>query len=122
MSVIEAERVDGRDRRRWQRATVRLPLRLIDTEGDFRVLLGETVDLSIGGARVVVDGVVDGPLSGALRASVQLELPDGLVLLCEATVAGGGAVENGWEYHLAFADLEVHELQALEQVVLAATT
>jgi len=117
MSVIEAERIDGRDRRRWQRARVRLPLRLIDTEGDFRVLLGETVDLSLGGARVVVDG----PLPGALRASVQLELPDGLALLCEATVAGGGAIEDGWEYHLAFADLEVHELQALEQVVLAAT-
>ncbi len=116
VNVIEAERVDGSDRRRWHRARVRLPLRLIDTEGDFRVLVGETVDLGVGGARVLVDG----PLPGALRATVQLELSDGPALLCEATVAGGGAVEDGWEYRLAFADLEVHEVEALEQVVRGA--
>jgi len=117
MSVVEAERVDGRDRRRWQRARVRLPLRLIDTDGDFRVLVGETVDLSVGGVRVLVDG----PLTGALRATVQLELAEGPALLCEARVAGGGAVEAGWEYRLTFADLEVEEEEALEQVVLRAS-
>ena len=117
MSVIEAAQVDGRDRRRWHRARVRLPLRLIDTDGDFRVLVGETIDLSAGGVSVLVDG----PLTGALRATVQLELAAGSALLCEARVAGGGVVEDGWEYRLAFADLEVHEMEALDQVVRGAS-
>ena len=117
MSVIEAERLRSEDRRRWPRAAVHLPLCIIDTEGDFRVLTGESVDVSVGG----VLAVVDGPLAGALQATVRLELADGCALVCEARVAGGGAVDGGWQYRLAFVDLASDEVEALDQVVRCAT-
>jgi len=113
MSTIEAERVRGADRRRWPRATVRLPVRLIDTEGSFSVLSGETVDIGVGGLRAQVDG----PLSGEVEATVCIDLSSGEALVCEALVAGGGPIEDGWEYRLAFRNLEAADIAALELVV-----
>ena len=117
MSVMEAELVRSADRRRWPRVNVRLPLRIIDTDGDFRVLTGETVDVSVGG----VLAVVDGPLTGALQATVRLHLVDGPALVCGARVAGGGAVDGGWQYRLAFFDLASDEVEALAHAVRLAT-
>ena len=116
MSTIEAERVRGADRRRWPRANVRLPVRLVDTESTFCVLIGETVDLGVGGVRAQVDGA----LSGQVEATVCIDLSDEHTLVCEAMVAGGGPVEDGWEYRLAFRNLDEAEVAALEQVVAAA--
>ncbi len=113
MTTIEAERIRGADRRRWPRAEVRLPVHLIDTEGSFSVVSGETVDISIGGLRARVEG----PLSGAVEATVRIDLSGGHALLCEALVAGGGAVEDGWEYRLAFRNLDPDDITALEDIV-----
>ena len=112
MIVIEAERLGGTERRRWPRATVRLPLRVIDTEDSFRVVVGETLDVGVGGARAVLDA----PLFGTLEATVHLELGDRPPLLCEALVIDGRAVEDGWEYRLAFRNLDPHEIVALAAV------
>lgn len=118
MSVIEAERSEaaGAERRRWARARLRLPLRVVDSDGGFGVRLGETVDISVGGLLAQVDG----PLAGAIEATVQLDLPAGATVVCQALVAGGGAVDDGWEYRLAFRNLEPHEVRAIEQAVLDA--
>ncbi|MEO5680711.1 MAG: PilZ domain-containing protein [Acidimicrobiales bacterium] len=118
MSVIEVERREaaGADRRRWPRARVRLPVRVVDTEGGFGVRLGETVDLSVGGLLALVDG----PLGGTIEATVQVDLPDGPTVVCQALVASGGAVAHGWEYRLAFRNLDPHEIRAIEQTVDAA--
>ena len=113
MTTIEAERVRGADRRRWPRVKVRLPVRLVDTEGSFSVLSGETVDIGVGGLRAQVDG----PLSGSVEATVCIDLTSGHALVCEALVAGGGAVDDGWEYRLAFRNLDDDDIAALEEVV-----
>ncbi len=117
MSIIEAERVRGSDRRRWPRADVRLPVRLIDTEGSFSVLIGETMDIGVGGLRAHVDG----PLSGEVEATVCIDLTPERALVCEAMVAGGGAIEDGWEYRLAFRNLDPADVAALELVVAQAS-
>ena len=113
MSTIEAERARGTDRRWWPRAKVRLPLRLVDTEASFSVLRGETVDMCVGGLRAHVDG----PLSGSVEATVCIDLWSGQTMVCEARVAGGGAIEDGWEYRLAFRNLDAGDIAALEHVV-----
>ncbi len=113
MSVIEAERLGARDRRRWPRATVRLPLRVVDTEDSFRVLTGLTLDIAVGGTRAVLDG----PLFCTVETTIQLELGDRVPLVCEAMVAGGGATDDGWEYRLAFRNLDLYEITALEELI-----
>ena len=113
MSVMEAEWARPDDRRLWPRVILRLPVRVVDTESSFSVLTGETVDVSVGG----VLASTDGPLGGAMQATVQLDLPGGQTLVCEARVASGGAVDEGWQYRLAFGNLEVAEIEALEQLV-----
>lgn len=113
MTTIEAERVQGAERRRWPRVQRRLPVRLVDTEGSFGVVSGQTVDIGVGGLRARVDG----PLSGSVEATVRIDLSAGQSLLCEALVAGGGPVEGGWEYRLAFRNLDGADVLALEQLV-----
>ena len=113
MSVIVAVRGDQVDRRRWPRAAVRIPIRVVDTEDTFRVLIGETIDVGVGGVRAVLDG----PLFGTIEASVHLDLDGFGPLVCQALVADGGAIEDGWEYRLAFRDLEPREVRALANVV-----
>lgn len=113
VTTIEADRVRGADRRRWPRARVRLPVCLVDTEGSFSVLTGETVDIGVGGLRAHVDG----PLSGSVEATVRIDLSDRHALVCEALVAGGGVVEDGFEYRLAFRNLDPDDVAALEDLV-----
>lgn len=117
MSTIEAERVRGADRRRWPRVEVSLPVRLIDSDGGFTVLSGRTCDICVGGLRAHVNG----PLSGEVEATVCIDLTSERTLVCEAMVAGGGPVEDGWEYRLAFRNLEPDEIAALELVVDSAS-
>jgi len=116
MATMEAERVRGGDRRQWPRAQVSLPVRLVDTENSFRLVSGRTVDIGVGGLRARVDG----PLSGAVEATVCVDLDHGRALVCEGLVAGGGAVDGGWEYRLAFRNLDPEDVAALERLVLAA--
>ncbi len=116
MSVIEAEQRDQVERRRWPRAALRMPIRVVDTEDTFRVLIGETLDVSVGGVRVVLDG----PLFGTVEASVHLELDGQDALVCRALVAGGGAVDDGWEYRLAFRGLDPDECMTLADLVALA--
>ena len=113
MTTIEAERVRGADRRRWPRAEVRLPVRLVDTEGSFSMLSGQTLDLGVGGLRARVDG----PLSGDVEATVCLDLSAERTLVCEALVAGGGPCDGGWEYRLAFRNLDADDVDALQHLV-----
>jgi hypothetical protein len=113
MSAMVAERIGGADRRRWPRAEVRLPVRLVDTEGSFSVLSGETVDISIGGMRARVDG----PLAGSIEATARIDLTLERTVVCQAMVAGGGPVEGGWEYRLAFRDLDRDDIAELARIV-----
>jgi hypothetical protein len=113
MTTMEAELVRTPDRRRWPRARVCLPVHVVDTEGTFSVLNGRTVDIGVGGLRALIDG----PLSGAVEATVRIDLSDDHALVCEALIAGGGATEDGWEYRLAFRNLDPDDVLVLENVV-----
>ena len=113
MATIEADRVRSTDRRRWPRAGVSLPVRLIETEGRFNMLSGHTVELGVGGLRARLDG----PLSGEVEATVCLDLEPGRTLVCEALVAGGGVCDGAWEYRLAFRNLEPDDVAALQRLV-----
>lgn len=116
MNVIEAERLAGTDRRRWPRAAVRLALRVVDTDDSFRVIIGGTLDVGVGGVRAVLDG----PLFGTLEVTLHLELGERPPLVCEALVVDGHAVDDGWEYRLAFRNLDPHEVVALADVAAVA--
>ena len=113
MATIEAERVRGADRRRWPRAQVRLPVRLVDTEATFSVLRGETVDIGVGGVRARVDG----PLSGEVEATLCIDLAPSRTAVCEALVVGGGADGDAFEYRLAFRDLDPDDRTELDRLV-----
>lgn len=113
MTTIEAEREQEIDRRAWPRVPLRLPVRLVDTDATFGVVSGQTVDIGVGGLRARVDG----PLSGSVEATVRIGLTSGQSLLCEAHVASGGPVEGGWEYGLAFRNLDATDVRALERLV-----
>ncbi|MEJ7765992.1 MAG: PilZ domain-containing protein [Acidimicrobiales bacterium] len=113
MGVVEAERTNGTDRRWWPRAAVRLPLRVVDTEGGFGVIGGETLNISVGG----LAGCFDGPLPGTVATTIQVDLGADQVLTCEALIAGGGPVGESWEYRLAFQDVEPEDAEALDQLV-----
>jgi len=113
MSVLEAKRTSRTDRRWWPRATLRLPVRVVDTEGTFGVLTGSTLNISVGG----LEARFDGPLPGTVATTVHVDLPVGEVLVCEALIAGGGAVGDSWVYRLAFRDLDHHEVGVLENLV-----
>jgi hypothetical protein len=117
MSIIEVDRVRSEDRRQWDRAKVCLRVRLVDTEGSFDVRCGQTLDICVGGLRAQVDG----PLSGAVEATVYIDLTDERAMVCEARVAGGGAVGTGWEYGLAFRNLDPADAAALADLVDAAS-
>ena len=58
----------------------------------------------------------------ALTTTIQVDLPDGNVVTCEAMIAGGGEVADAWEYRLAFRDLEPAAAEALDRLVRAAAS
>jgi len=116
MTTIEAKPLAWTDRRQWSRALLHLPVHLVDTDGSFSVVSGETLDIGVGGMRARVDG----PFSGSVEATVRIDLSDGRAMLCEALVAGGGATATGWEYRLAFRNLDPADAATLEELVRSA--
>ena len=95
---------------------LRLPLHVIDTEGDFGVCSGETVGLDLNG----VTARLDEPLPSTCETTVQVELPDGSEVLISAVVAQGTSDPGGWTYRLVFAQLEDADAAAITSLLDAA--
>lgn len=107
MTVLDISGVDHVD--------LRLPVHVVDTEGDFGVCTGVSVDL---GLRGVVAWLAQ-PLPSTCETTVQLELPDGTEVVTGAVVAEGGADGEGWLYRLVFPSLEDADIRAIASILVA---
>jgi hypothetical protein len=101
---------------RMPEVKLRLPLHVVDTEGDFGVCTGETVGL---GLRSLVAHLGE-PLPSTCETTVQLELPDGSEMVTGAVVAEGANDGDGWTYRLVFPHLEDADILAISSLLPAA--
>jgi len=113
MTMIERSVEIPMERRLEPRLLVHLPVHVVDTEGDFGIITGETVDLGVGGLRARLWE----PLPSTCETTVQLDLPDGTEVVTEARVADGGATPDGFEYRLVFLHLGASEADALSRLI-----
>lgn len=95
---------------------LRLPMHVVDTEGDFGVCSGETLEL---GLNSVVARLWE-PLPSTCETTVQVELPDGSEVVTGAVVAEGGADGTAWLYRLVFPHLEDSDIRAISSLLVAA--
>jgi len=97
---------------------LRLPLHVVDTEGDFGVCSGETVGLGLHG----VVAHMEGPLPSTCETTVQVELPDGSEVVLGAVVASGtsDAEGDGWTYRLVFPHLDQFDVVVIRSLLHAA--
>jgi hypothetical protein len=104
LTVHEIERVQ---RRLAERARVAIPVAMtaFDDPGDFVSVTGETVDLGSGGCRVHTTT----PFPPGCDPTVSLRLPDGDTMVVLAQVLQAHDDGNGWEYRLAFMDLDEND-------------
>ena len=89
--------------------SLRLPLHVIDTEGDFGVCTGVSIGLGVHG----VLAHLDQPLPCTCETTVQVELPDGSEVVTAAVVAQCSHDGGGWTYRLVFLGLEDADLDAI---------
>jgi len=95
---------------------LRLPIHVVDTEGDFSVCTGETRGLGVHG----VVARLEQPLPCTCETTVQVELPDGTEVVAEAVVAQCLGKGDGWTYRLVFPRLEPGEVDAITSLLPAA--
>jgi hypothetical protein len=97
------------NRRRVPRANRRLPVHLIDSDGDFSVFSGETLDIGPGGLRVLLAK----PLGPASDVIAQVDLPGGGQVISNARIADFVARDDGYAYRLIFLDLAEDDASTL---------
>lgn len=97
------------DMPRLAEVALRLPVHVVDTEGDFGVCSGETLGLGLNG----VLAHLDERLPCTCETTVQVELPDGSELVTGAVVAQGFPAGHGWTYRLVFTHLELADAEAV---------
>ncbi len=95
---------------------VRLPVHVVDTEGDFGVCTGEAVGLDLSG----VVTRLPGPLPASCETTVHVVMPDGRGLVASAVVTAAEDGPNGWTYRLVFGSLEEADVAAIRSLMLAA--
>ncbi len=104
------------DMTRLAEVRLRLPLHVVDTEGDFGVCSGQTRGLGLSG----VVAHLDEPLPCSCETTVQVELPDGSEVVTGAVVAQGCRDGDGWTYRLVFSHLELADAEAIISLLDAA--
>jgi hypothetical protein len=97
------------DMPRLAEVALRLPVHVVDTEGDFSVCSGTTLGLGLNG----VLAHLDDRLPSTCETTVQVELPDGSELVTGAVVAQGFPDGHGWTYRLVFSHLELADIDAI---------
>jgi c-di-GMP-binding flagellar brake protein YcgR len=112
--VLDVSAVERVQRRTAPRAMVTLPVRLEvgDMPGS-AVLLGETVDVSAGGCRVTTER----PWPEHRDPVVSIDLPDGEAVVTQARVVTVDLTGGGWEYRLAFPEIEDPDRERLSRLV-----
>ena len=91
-------------RRRWPRKRMELPVRLCAVENGAHVggVPGRTIDVSVGGVRVLALREVEGEGD----PMVILNLPDGSTIVAATSTVAVEDLGDGWRYRLAFRDLD----------------
>jgi hypothetical protein len=100
-SDVAIERIQ---RRRWPRKRMELPVRLCSVESGTHVggVPGRTIDVSVGGVRVVALR----ELEGEGDPMVILNLPDGSTIVAATSTVAVEDLGDGWRYRLAFRNLD----------------
>jgi PilZ domain len=102
-------------RRRWPRYRINLDVTLASLDGPItalRGIRGQTLDIGMGGVRTQTQD----RLPPGEDVSVMVALPDGKQLVARSTVIAVNSIEAGFEYRLAFGqldDLDTANLTAL---------
>jgi PilZ domain-containing protein len=103
-------------RRRWPRREMAIPVSLMALDDPAPAgVQGETVDVGIGGTCVHTRD----PLPAGADPMVTLTLPDGEPLMLPARVVFCRHVVDGWDYRLAFCDLDDADAAQLAELVSA---
>jgi hypothetical protein len=100
-SDVAIERIQ---RRRWPRKRIELPVQLCSLDNGARVggVPGRTIDVSVGGVRVVALR----ELEGDGDPMVILNLPDGSTIVAATSTVAVEDLGDAWRYRLAFRDLD----------------
>ena len=91
---------------------LRLPIHVVDTEGNFGVYTGETVALGLSG----VVARLPERLPSTCETTVQIELPDGASVVAAAVVAEGVSDGHEWVYRLVLPDLKDIDFRAISSL------
>ena len=112
--VLDVSAVERVQRRTAPRAMVTLPVRLgVEARPGSAVLVGETVDVSAGGCRVTTER----PWPEHSDPVVSIDLPDGEAVVTQARVVTVDLTGGGWEYRLAFPEIEDPDRERLSRLV-----
>jgi hypothetical protein len=114
VTLVGLRDIDVVQRRQWPRHELSLPVSLVAVD-DARPIgvTGHTLDLGIGGAKVhTAEPIPDGS-----DPMVTLTLPEGDVLLLNARVVHTARGAAGFDYGLAFRDLDEDDVAHLSEVL-----
>jgi c-di-GMP-binding flagellar brake protein YcgR len=112
--VLDVAAVERVQRRHAPRAMVALPVRLgVAATAGPAVLTGETVDVSAGGCRVTTER----PWPDHSDPVVSIEMPGGEAVVTQARVITVDLTGRGWEYRLAFPEIEDDDRARLSRLV-----
>ena len=112
--VLDVDAVERVQRRDAPRAMVALPVRLgVGLTPSPAVLTGETVDVSCGGCRVTTER----PWPEHSDPVVSIELPGGEAVVTQARVVTVDLTGRGWEYRLAFPEIDDGDRARLSRLV-----
>jgi c-di-GMP-binding flagellar brake protein YcgR len=107
--VLDMRDVERVQRRTAPRVRATLPVALSSTTTPVR---GETVDVAMGGCRVVTD--VPLPLE---ESTLTIDLPDGDPLVARGVVLDVSLSSGRWEYRIAFSDMADTARERLSRLV-----
>lgn len=112
--LTKIREVEMIQRRRWPRTQIRMPVSLVALDEPTPVgITGQTVDVGIGGTCVHTSI----PLPPGTDPMVTLTLPGGEPLMLPARVVFSKAAADGWDYRLAFCDLDDADAAQLAELV-----
>jgi hypothetical protein len=116
LAALDPHRVEVVQRRAVPRRRVRWPVTLaaLDDPGDFSAVTGETLDVGLGGCRVVTDA----PFPPGVDPTVTITVP-GLAspIVARARVVSACVAPGRSEYRLVFADLDDDDRDRLFDLV-----
>jgi hypothetical protein len=113
---LEAHHVEVVQRRAVPRRRVRWPVTLaaLDDPGDFSTVTGETIDVGLGGCRVVTSS----PFPPGVDPTVTIDVPGLAVpIVARARVVSACVAPGRSEYRLVFADIDDDDRERLFDLV-----